>query len=338
MPNANEFPLTSAEIGNLWTLYMADMMIICVKKYLLAKSQDEQIREVLQEAITISEQRCRNVAAIFKSSNVPVPIAYDSKDVNSEAPRLYSDTLALYHALARSRWALTMYSTALYLSVRPDVRKLFQDAISSSTKLNEHGTQVALKKGLLIRSPIVSISQTPHIVEKPSYIGSIIGEHRPLHVVSVAHIFLSLVDNIIGKATIMGFAQVARDPEIRQYFLRGAKICAKQIEILGSLLSDEEIPISSSPDSMLTSSTVPPFSDKLMLDHIILVNSIGIADMGLAAGQSNRADIAAAYLRLGAEVIQFGEDGVNIAIKNGWLEAPPQVVSHRELVLSGSKR
>lgn len=335
MSNAHIQPLTSGEIAHLWNIYINDTLIVCVKKYLIAKAEDEEIRVVLQEALDISDKRSRDIAAIFNSSNIPIPVGFSDKDVNTEAPRLYSDTFALYHALSRSRWALIMASTALYLAARSDVRKLFQDAITASSKLNEDATQVALAKGLLIRSPIVSVPQSPHFVEKTSYIGSIIGEHRPLHVISLMNLFLSIQDNNLGKALITGFSQVAHDPEIRKYFLRGAEISAKHIKVYSSLLSNEDIPIPQSPDSMLTNSTIPPFSDKLMLNHIVTINAFGMADMGLAIGQSNRADIAANYLRLTGEIIQFGEDGVNILIKNGWMEAAPQVVSHKELALSG---
>lgn len=174
--------------------------------------------------------------------------------------------------------------------------------------------------------------------QKPSYIGHIIGEQRPLHVVSLIHLFLSIQENNLGKVLITGFSQVARDPELKKYFLRGAKIGAKQIKIYSSLLNDEDIPIPQSPDSMLTNSMIAPFSDKLMMNHIVTINTLGIADMGIAVGQSNRADIASDYIRLGAEVVQYGEDGMNILIKNGWMEAPPQVVNHHELAMSGKSK
>ncbi|QDR79946.1 DUF3231 family protein [Sporomusa termitida] len=338
MPTANKLPLTSAEISNLWNMYMSDTLVVCVKKYLLAKAEDQQIRTILQQALTVSEKRSRDIAAIFSSSNVAIPVGFSDKDVNIEAPRLYSDTFALYHALSRAKYALQMSALFLFLADRPDVRNLFQEAIAACAKLLEDAKQVALTKGILIRSPIVSIPQTPNFVEKPSYIGHIIGGQRPLHVVSLMHIFLSIQENLLGKALISGFSQVARDTELRKFFLRGVEIGAKQIKGLSSFLSDEDVPIPSSPDSMLTSSTIPPFSDKLMMNHIILLNQFNLADIGVAVGQSTRTDIAADYMRMAAEIIQYGEDGINIAIKNGWMEAPPQVVSHRELAMSGKSR
>jgi len=338
MPTTNKIALTSAEIGNLWNMYMSDTLIVRVKKHMIAKAEDQQIRTILQQALSISDKRSRDIAAIFNSSNVPIPVGFSDKDVNIEAPRLYSDTFALYHALSRAKYALQMTASSLFLAACTDVRNLFQEATASCAKLIEDATQVALTKGILIRSPIVSIPQAPHIVEEPSYIGHIIGKNRPLHVVSLAHIFLSIQENLLGKALISGFSQVARDPELRKFFLRGAEIGAKQIKELSSMLSDEDVPTPSSPDSMLTSSTIPPYSDKLMMNHIILLNQYNLADIGTAVGQSSRADIAADYIRMEMEIIQYGEDGINIAIKNGWLEAPPQVVSHRELALSGKSK
>ena len=335
MPNETKQPLTSAEIANLWNLYVNDTMIICFKKYTIAKAEDKQIRTILQKALNISDKRSKDTTSIFSSENLPIPVGFNDKDINLEVPRLYSDTLALYHVLTRTRWALTMVSTALYLATRPDVRKFFQDAIASSAKLNEDATQVALTKGLLIHSPIVSVPQAPHFIERSNYIGSIIGKHRPLHVLSLAHIFLSIQENNFGKALITGFSQVARDPEVKKFFIRGAEIGAKHIKVYSSFLSDEDIPITQSNDSMVTDSTIPPFSDKYMMNHILVASTLSIADMGIAIGQSNRADIVSTYSRLLLEILQYGEDGLIIAIKNGWLEAVPQVVNHKKLALSG---
>lgn len=315
--------LNSAEIANLWTTYMGDTLSTCVSKYMVAKAEDEQIRAVVQQALILSEKRAQDIAAILEADNLPVPIGFGDADVNVTAPRLFSDAFALYHVLARIRWVITLTSTSLFLAVRPDVRKLFQEAISTSSALNEQATQVSLTKGILTQAPMISVPKIPYIVEKPSYIGSIIGSHRPLHVISATHIFLSILENTIGKVLVMGFSQVASDPEVKKFFLRGAEIGAKHIKVFSSLLSDEDIPTPASPDSMLTTSTVAPFSEKLMMNHIILINQFAIADIGIAAGQSNRADIAAVYVRLAAEVSQYGEDGVNINIKNGWLEAAP---------------
>jgi hypothetical protein len=338
MPNENKQQLNSAEIANLWYLYMEDTLIACFKKYSVAKAEDKQIQAILQEALNISDRRSKDIASIFSSENLPIPVGFSDEDVNIDAPRLYSDTFALYHVISRTRFALMGMSTSLISAVRPDIRKLFRDAIASSTKLNEDATQVALANGLLVSSPIVNIPQSPHFVEKSSYIGHIMGKQRPLHVISLMHLFLSIQENILARALATGFSQVVRDPEVREFLLRGVEISTKHIKILSSLMSDDYIPIPQSPDSMVSSSTIPPFSDKFMMNHILLINSFNLSTMGSAIGQSNRLDIAADYMRLGAEVVQYGEDGINISIKNGWMEAPPQVVSHRELALSGEAK
>jgi hypothetical protein len=66
-----------------------------------------------------------------------------------------------------------------------------------------------------------------------------------MHVNTLKNLFLSIQDNIIGRAQITRFSQVAHDPEIKKYFLRGAEIYAKQIKIYSTFLSDEDIPIHS---------------------------------------------------------------------------------------------
>ncbi|WP_367753970.1 DUF3231 family protein [Ammoniphilus sp. 3BR4] len=47
--------LTSAELGNLWSTYMTDSMSIWVLKYFIAKTQDTEIRSVLEFALGISQ-------------------------------------------------------------------------------------------------------------------------------------------------------------------------------------------------------------------------------------------------------------------------------------------
>ncbi len=64
--------------------------------------------------------------------------------------------------------------------------------------------------------------------------------------------------------------------------------------------------------------TVPPFSDKLMMQHIVTIVGAGMANYGLGLGAETRVDVAADYMRFMAEVTAYGEDGMQIMIKHGW--------------------
>ena len=78
--------------------------------------------------------------------------------------------------------------------------------------------------------------------------------------------------------------------------------------------------------------TIPPFSDRLMLQHVVMLNGIGIGNYATSMGSSLRHDLSVNYTRLIGEVANYGEDGINILIENKWLEEPPRTIDRRELV------
>lgn len=48
--------LTSTEIAALWTQYMNDTMSICFSKYALETIEDPEIKEIYEEALSLSEK------------------------------------------------------------------------------------------------------------------------------------------------------------------------------------------------------------------------------------------------------------------------------------------
>ena len=133
---------------------------------------------------------------------------------------------------------------------------------------------------------------------------------------------------------LLGFAQVAKSQEVREFFVRGQNITQKHFEVLSSLLKADDLSAPATWDSEAMDSTIAPFSDKLMIQHITALIAVGMANYGSALGASTRVDVAADYARLMAETAQFGEDGAQMMIKHGWLEQPPQAADRKELALS----
>ncbi|WP_291637056.1 DUF3231 family protein, partial [Clostridium sp.] len=85
-------------------------------------------------------------------------------------------------------------------------------------------------------------------------------------------------------------------------------------------------------DSYVNDSTVSPFSEKLMLNHSVLMASSGIGDLGMAIAGSMRSDLQTNYMKYIADAMMYSKSGVDILIDNGWLEQPPQAVKHENLV------
>lgn len=86
-------------------------------------------------------------------------------------------------------------------------------------------------------------------------------------------------------------------------------------------------------DSYVTNSTVAPFSDKLMLQHTMIVNQAGLVYYGTALASSVRTDIIGNYVRLMTEVSQYLEDAGQLMIRHKWMEQPPLAEDRRALVM-----
>lgn len=81
-------------------------------------------------------------------------------------------------------------------------------------------------------------------------------------------------------------------------------------------------------------STIPPFSDKLMMFHVTQLITGGMGNYGTSMSASTRRDLLTHYQRFIVEVGQYSEDGANLMIKHGWLEQPPQSVDRKEIAKS----
>jgi hypothetical protein len=46
---------------------------------------------------------------------------------------------------------------------------------------------------------------------------------------------------------------------------------------------------------------------------------------------SLRHDVSASYVKTLADIMSYGEDGINLMIENGWMEEPPRHIDQREI-------
>jgi len=105
----------------------------------------------------------------------------------------------------------------------------------------------------------------------------------------------------------------------------------KQIEVLRSLLKDEDLPIPITYQSLVTDSTESPFSDKLLLFHLSVFISNSITQVGFATANCARLNLVVTTTRLVAELTDYVKDGIDLSIKNGWLERISETAERKEL-------
>lgn len=117
--------LTAAEVSALWLQYMGDSMAICIYKYYLNIVENKEIKPILEYALQLSESHVTKITEFLKSANFQVPIRLTEKDVNVDAPHLFSDQFLLFYTYIMTIHWLTAYSLAITNSERQDIQNFF---------------------------------------------------------------------------------------------------------------------------------------------------------------------------------------------------------------------
>jgi hypothetical protein len=149
----------------------------------------------------------------------------------------------------------------------------------------------------------------------------------------VANLHDNIQRNALGASLLMGFSQVASSKRVGQYMVRGKEIAQKHVEIFGPILREGDLPVPMTWDMEVADSTVPPFSDKLMMFTTTQLIAIGMGYYGTSMATTVRRDLQTHYSRLISEIGLYAEDGANIMIDNGWMEKPPSAPDRNALAI-----
>lgn len=326
--------LTSSEISAIWSSYQNNSLSICMLKYFLANVDDTDIKSIVQNALITSEQNLNISKDILLNDNQPEPVGFTDEDVSPTVSRLYSDTFYLYYLENMAKVGLSVYGVALCTAANKKVRDFLSQAIQKSTELYNKVAEVLLAKGLYVRPPYVSTSKTVDFIDNKKYLGGLMdlnNNNRPLNVIEITHIEANLKTNSVGATLLTGFAQAAKSKKVRNYCTTGKEIAKKHVQVFTTMLTNDDLPSPMPWDMEISDSTVAPFSDKLMMYHTTTLITSGLSNYTTASAASFRTDIQASYVRLTAEITQYAKDGINILIKNKWLEQPPQIPDHKKL-------
>jgi hypothetical protein len=332
MENGKQIRITSAEIAQLWAQYLNDSGSICILTYFLEKTEDTEIKPVIEYALELSTKHIETLTSIFTEEKYAIPHGFKiEEDVDLTAPRLYSDNYVLNFIHQMSMVGLTTYSASLSASTRADITDFYMECISETMQLFLMSKELLLSKGLYIRSPYLPNLEKVEFVKKQRFVWDIIGEKRPLIASEITNIFSNTQRNALGAATLAGFCQVAQDKQVKQFFVRGIEIAKKHIKLFGKKLEESYLPVPTTWATDITNSTVYTFSDKLMMFFTSGLIGLSIGYYGTGIAQSPRADIGVMYNRLMVEIQLYSEDGSNIMINNKWLEQPPIASDRDEL-------
>lgn len=331
----NDTRLNASEIGVLWNTCMESSMYSCMFKHFLSNVQDKDIRLLLESAVDVTNKMVSWIIEAFNKEGLSIPIGYTTEDINTKAPRLYSDPFYLYFLNHKTKAGIATQGLALTTSVRPDVREFYTRCCSSIIELHQKTVDLLLSKGLYIRPPYITTPKTTDFVKKKNFLaGYLVHEKRPLLAVEISSLFHGIIMISLGKEVLIGFRQVAESKKVRHYMDKGIDLANRFLNMYIPILSQEDIPVPMSWDTSVTDSTVSPFSDKLMMAKSLYMSAVVIANCGTAISTNLRHDLLPGYTRTMMETADHAEDGVKIMIENGWLEEPPRVIDREDLINS----
>ncbi|MBT2687230.1 DUF3231 family protein [Bacillus sp. ISL-47] len=327
----HEDKLTAAELATLWSQYINDSLSVCILRYFLNHIKDKKIRKVLEYALKLSESHIRKINEFFKKDSYPIPIGFTEEDVNMDAPLLFTDPFMGVYIHIMSIHGGTRYAGALGNSTRTDIRKYMNQVINETMELYDRSTDVLIDKGIIVKPPILNNHQEIDFVKKQNYLTGWLGKRRPINSVEISGVYLNIQKTMAKIVLELGFGQVARSKDVQKYMERARQVCRKHLDILSGMLTESNLNIPRSFEAEVTDSTIPPFSDKLMLYHISTLLSSAVGYYGEAMSMAQRRDLSASYARMIIEIGVLAEDGMNLLIENGWFEQPPMATDHEGL-------
>ncbi|MCM3571417.1 DUF3231 family protein [Neobacillus mesonae] len=318
-------------MGKLWTTYVGNTLGRCVLRYYLKHVDDQDIKNVLNNALNLCEQLIGKIKGIFIQENFPIPVGFTEEDVNVDAPRLFSDEFYLHYLKYTSKAGMSIYLIAIPIMTRKDIRDFFRNTLNSTIQLTNEVNEVLMAKGLYEYPPQIPVPKKVDFIKKQSYLNGFFGNVRPLHAMEIGHLYDHIENNLTSKALLVGFSQVVKNKKIQEFFSRGKELTNKHIELCSQQLQKENLPASPLLDHLVSESTIAPFSDKLMLAHKIEMFSMKIRAAGNAISLNGRRDIGTMYSKFLVDIQLFVEDGANIMIDQNWMEQPPEAVDRDKL-------
>ena len=105
--------LTSAEMGKLWATYMGNSMGKCIISYFLKHVENHEIKTLLENALTLTEEFTGKTEEIFIKENFPIPKGFSEEDVNLGAPRLFQDEFYVHYLKYTAKAGMSIYSIGI---------------------------------------------------------------------------------------------------------------------------------------------------------------------------------------------------------------------------------
>jgi len=336
MSTEAKIQLTSTELGRIWMSYQIESMMIATFGNLRDSTIDEEAKGILNLSLIEDEKIIAELRKIFNNQNAVIPIAFDERDIFRDVPALFDDIFNIM--FLRQIMKLNLGFSSLYLSTSymKEVEEVFKLIHTVAEKFYVLTTDYLLSKGVLAKAPYVSMPTKVEFIEDKKYVSGfkIFNDKRALNTIEVGYINEAIEDNVFGMQLITGFAQVANENEVKQYFIEGKELSKKIITNLTSVFLKSDIQPPSTWAGKATTSIVAPYSDKLMMFIVNLISSFATGSNSLGTSFSMRSDLPLIFTKIAKNTFFYSKKGGELMIQHMWMEEPPQMEDRNQLTKS----
>ncbi|WP_077619957.1 DUF3231 family protein [Bacillus sinesaloumensis] len=321
--------ITSSELGSLWLTYQEKTMYLRMLEYFIEKADDETTKEIMTNLHQEFSTYVEKITDTLRQEGAVIPIGYTEEDVNKEVPKLYDNGFDIMFIRLLNEISMGLHALNITMVFREDIVMLFKELTEIAQRYYNICTQYLLEKGLLVKSPYVSMPKSVQFAKDTSYLGGLsinpFSEKRSLNTVEVAHIHHAIESNLLGFQLMTGFAQCAKEEDIINYFDEGASLARSIVKKLSDILLQSSIQTPQTAGGNVTHSTLAPFSEKLMMYCTSLLCSFSMGSGSLGTAFSLRNDLPANMSVFLKDIFEYAHKGAKLMIKKGWLEEPPQM-------------
>ena len=327
-------PLSAPEVGTLWMTYQEKTLILRILEYFFETADDQRAKNITGGLWESLNSYVLEMEAIFQEQGMVKPVGFTKEDVNLEAPKLYDNGFDVMFTRILKEVSMGMYTINMNMAYNNRVIKLYEGLTSTTQRVYLLATQYLLEKGILSLPPKATMPKTIEFIKSKKYQSGFnpFAEKRALNDLEVGILHHAIESNNVGLQLITGFAQCAKTPEVKGYFVKGMELCKKQIKMFEEVLLDSNIHFSATSGSTVTPSTVPPFSEKLMMHCIYFLNGFSIVGNSFGSFFTLRNDLSMKNTLIAKDIYFYGQEGMEIKIKHGWFEEPPQMEDRAQII------
>jgi len=333
MTTEAKIKLTSSELGTLWMIYISKSAKLIMLNLFKDKTIDKKAQDILSACITESQNIKNEIVNVFNNEKAVIPIGFDESDALREAPPLFDDIFNIM--FLRQMMKLNYGHPAVFsaMSYMKETHDIFKHNYEMSDKYYVITTNYLLEKGVLAKPPSVTMPKKVEFIENKIYMSghNIFSDKRSLNTIEVGFLNEAVEDNIFGMQMMTGFAQVAKESEVKKYFIEGNELSKKIITNLSNVLLQSDIQPVSTWAGKATDSTKAPFSDKLMMYMTSLISSSAMGYNALGTSFSMRSDLHIKLALIAKDVFGYAKKGGKMMIKYKWMEEPPQMEDRNQL-------